>query len=47
MAKARILIVEDEAIIAMEMESSLRNFGYEVDSISKFFTGIATDSVCG
>ena len=30
MAKARILIVEDEAIIAMSLSLMLRNFGYEV-----------------
>ncbi len=33
MGKARILIVEDEAIIAMEIESQLQNLGYEVTSI--------------
>lgn len=33
MKKAKILIVEDEAIIAMEMESELQNLGYEVTSI--------------
>ncbi len=33
MNKARILIVEDEAIIAMEVESQLQNLGYEVTSI--------------
>lgn len=33
MEKARILIVEDEAIIAMEVESQLKNLGYEVTSI--------------
>ncbi len=33
MEKAKILIVEDEAIIAMEMESSLQSLGYEVTSI--------------
>jgi PleD family two-component response regulator len=33
MTKARILIVEDEAIIAMELESSLQSLGYEVTSI--------------
>lgn len=31
--KARILIVEDEAIIAMELKMSLQNLGYEVISI--------------
>ncbi len=33
MEKARILIVEDEAIIAMELESQLQGLGYEVTSI--------------
>ncbi len=33
MKKARILIVEDEAIIAMEVESQLQSLGYEVISI--------------
>jgi len=33
MEKARILIVEDETIIAMGIESKLRNLGYEVTSI--------------
>ena len=33
MEKARILIVEDEAIIAMEMENQLQGLGYEVTSI--------------
>ncbi len=33
MKKARILIVEDEAIIAMELESQLQSLGYEVTSI--------------
>lgn len=33
MAKARIIIVEDETIIAMELESSLQNLGYQVTSI--------------
>ncbi|MBC8414212.1 response regulator [bacterium] len=33
MEKARILIVEDEAIIAMELESQLQSLGYEVTSI--------------
>lgn len=33
MSKARILIVEDEAIIAMEIENNLRNLDYEVTSI--------------
>jgi PAS domain S-box-containing protein len=33
MEKARILIVEDEAIIAMEVESQLQSLGYEVTSI--------------
>ncbi|MBU3914939.1 PAS domain-containing protein [bacterium] len=33
MNKARILIVEDEAIIAMELESQLQSLGYEVTSI--------------
>jgi len=31
--KAKILIVEDEAIIAMEVESQLQSLGYEVTSI--------------
>ncbi len=33
MNKAKILIVEDEAIIAMEIESQLQSLGYEVTSI--------------
>jgi two-component system, response regulator PdtaR len=33
MNKARILIVEDEAIIAMEIENQLQSLGYEVTSI--------------
>jgi len=33
MKKAKILIVEDEAIIAMEIESQLQGLGYEVTSI--------------
>ncbi len=33
MEKSRIPIVEDEAIIAMEIESSLQSLGYEVKSI--------------
>ncbi len=33
MEKTRILIVEDEAIIAMEVESQLQSLGYEVTSI--------------
>ncbi len=33
MEKARILIVEDEAIIAMEIENQLQGLGYEVTSI--------------
>jgi len=33
MEKAKILIVEDEAIIAMELESQLQSLGYEVISI--------------
>lgn len=33
MEKARILVVEDEAIIAMEIESSLQKLGYEVTSV--------------
>ena len=33
MKKARILIVEDEVIIAMEIEHNLLNLGYEVVSI--------------
>ena len=33
MSKARILIIEDEAIIAMEIERSLQNLGYEVTSV--------------
>jgi PAS domain S-box-containing protein len=33
MAKAKILIVEDEAIIAMEIESQLQSLGYQVTSI--------------
>jgi len=34
MSKARILLVEDEAIIAMEIEDTLRTLGYEVTSIA-------------
>lgn len=33
MSKARILVVEDEVIIAMEIESSLRQLGYDVTSV--------------
>ena len=33
MEKAKILIVEDEAIIAMEVENQLQSLGYEVTSI--------------
>ena len=33
MEKAKILIVEDEAIIAMEIENQLQGLGYEVTSI--------------
>jgi len=33
MAKIQILIVEDEAIIAMEIESLLQSLGYEITSI--------------
>ncbi len=33
MEKAKILIVEDEAIIAMEVESQLQSLGYEITSI--------------
>jgi PAS domain S-box-containing protein len=33
MEKARILIVEDKAIMAMEIESQLQNLGYEITSI--------------
>ncbi len=33
MEKTKILIVEDEAIIAMEVENQLQGLGYEVTSI--------------
>ncbi|NQU66277.1 MAG: response regulator [SAR324 cluster bacterium] len=33
MEKVRILIVEDEAIIAMELESQLQSLGYKVTSV--------------
>ena len=33
MEKASILIVEDEVIIAMEIESQLQSLGYEVTSM--------------
>ncbi|MBT4288460.1 MAG: response regulator [Deltaproteobacteria bacterium] len=33
MEKAKILIVEDEVLVAKELESELRNLGYEVTSI--------------
>ncbi len=33
MNKAKILTVEDEAIIAMEIENQLQSLGYEVTSI--------------
>lgn len=33
MEKTKILIVEDESIIAMDIESSLKRLGYEVTSI--------------
>ncbi len=32
MKKVKILIVEDEAIISMEIESQLKSLGYEVTS---------------
>ena len=32
MSKARVLVVEDEAIVAMETAKSLQNLGYEVIS---------------
>lgn len=34
MNKARILVVEDEVIIALEIESTLKNLGYEVTSVA-------------
>ena len=37
MEKARILIVEDEAIIAMEIESQLQSLGYKVTSIVEYW----------
>ena len=33
MTKSRLMIVEDEAIIAMELESQLQSLGYEVTAI--------------
>ena len=33
MSKARILVVEDEVVIAMEIERSIKNFGCEVISV--------------
>ncbi|MBU2514082.1 PAS domain S-box protein [bacterium] len=33
MSKARILVLEDEAVIAMELESQLQNLGYQVTSV--------------
>ena len=33
MEKAKILIVEDEAIIAMEVKSNIESLGYEVTSV--------------
>jgi len=35
-SETKILIVEDEAIIAMELESQLQGLGYEVTSIAYF-----------
>ena len=34
MSKARILIVEDEVIIALQLEEKLKSMGYEVTSTS-------------
>jgi two-component system, response regulator PdtaR len=33
MEKAKMLIVEDEAIIAMEVENQLQSLGYEATSV--------------
>jgi len=33
MEKTKILIVEDEAVIAMEIESQLKALGYEITSM--------------
>ena len=33
MTKAKILIVEDEAILAMEIENQLQSLGYQVTSL--------------
>ena len=34
--KAKILIVEDENIVAMDIRKMLLDFGYEITSIVKF-----------
>ena len=34
MAKARILIVEDEAIVAVDVQKTLQKLGYEVPAIA-------------
>ena len=34
MAKAKILIVEDESIVALDLENRLRNFGYSVPGVA-------------
>ena len=34
MAAAKILVVEDEGLTAMEMQRKLRNWGYEVPSFA-------------
>ncbi len=36
MAKAQILIVEDDGIIAMDLESRLKSFGYSVPGIVSY-----------
>jgi hypothetical protein len=34
MARTKVLVVDDEIIIARELEARLRNFGYEVLEIA-------------
>ncbi|MEE8432422.1 MAG: response regulator [Candidatus Desulfatibia sp.] len=36
MAKAKVLIVEDDGIIAMDLESRLKSFGYSVPGIVSY-----------
>ena len=45
MAKARILIVEDESIIALDLSGILRGLGYEVSGIVPSGTKAVEDAV--